>query len=378
MFVSIRSCVPAVLERQHELGAFLYMTKVFASAFTARRFLLGAAIIAALFTAPATAQIQGRVVDRSEQAVAGALVELWITSRRAAGARTDQHGRFELPSGPVEGQLMLTVRRIGMATQTVPLSSRDTTLLVTIEVQALALQPVTVAASAGRLCPRREEPQARALWSRMRTRYWQPGADSVFVFGFMEIRAGTGERTDVYEPEAGRTSAGWTTGALVIAYPEYMAHSGYALPAAGGVGERTAHWSYRALDDGMMQDFTGDYFGAVHTFSLLSQGAEETTIAFCPRDRLGRRGQIQGTLVLRADTTLSHARWTFHTPNPSEDAGGEASYHPPDPAFGRALLARETAYWRKSGPRAYYFEAKSFAGWRRWDRTSARRAAVQP
>ena len=353
------------------------MTKVPPGGLTARSVLVFAAIIAVLGPNPAAAQVRGLVVDRSDRPVADALVELWVTSRRAAGAQTDERGRFEVPSGPAEGRLMLTVRRLGLSTQTIHLTSRDTTLLVTMEVQAVALQPVTVETSAGRLCPRREEPHARQLWARMRSRYWQPGADSVFVFGFMEIRSGTGEKSDAYDPEAGRTSAGWTTGALVVAHPEFMAQSGYALDAAGGAGERTAFWTYRALDDGMMQDFTGEYFGAQHTFFILGQSADQTTSAFCPRDRLRRPGQIQGTLVVRSDTTLSHARWTFQTPDPKEDAGGEASYLPPNPAFGRALLVGETAFWRKSGA-AYYFEAKAFAGWRRWFREPAGQTTVQP
>lgn len=354
---------PALAEHP---GAILYMTKSITNGRRGRAFLWAAALAAALGAAPAGAQVRGLVVDRSDRPVADALVELWASSRRASGTRTDDEGRFEIGGGPAEGQLMLTVRRLGLATQTVPLASRDTTLRVVMDVQAVSLRPLTVETAAGRLCPRREEPRARDLWTRMRSRYWQPGADSVYAFGFLELRSGTGERTEAYEPDAGRTSAGWTTGPLIVAHPELMAHSGYALSAAGGAGERTAFWSYRALDDGAMQDFTGDYFGSAHTFSILSQSGGETTIAFCPRERLRQAGQIQGTLTLRSDTSLSNARWRFQTPRPDEDAGGEASYLPPAPALGRALLAQETVFWRRSGPRGYYYEAKAFTGWRRW------------
>lgn len=354
------------------------MTNPFAGGRAARWFLRIAPIATALCAAPAAAQIRGVVVDRSERPVPDALVELWASSRHASATRTDDHGRFEIPAGPEQHQLTLTVRRLGFATQTLQLSSRDTTLRAVLEPRPVSLQPLTVETPARRLCPLREEPRAREIWTRMQSRYWQPGADSVFVFGFMELRSGTGEMDDAFDPEAGRTGAGWTTGALIVAHPELMARSGYAADAAGGVGERTAFWSYRALDDGMMQDFTGDYFGSVHNFSIISQNAGQTIVAFCPRDRLRHTGQIQGTLTLRADTTLGTARWSFRTPHPSEDAGGEASYLPPDQAFGRALLVRESVFWRKSGPHFYYFEAKSFSGWRRWHPESARRAAIQP
>lgn len=344
------------------------MTKASAGGCPARWLLWIAPIAAALCAVPAAAQVRGLVVDRSERPVTDALVELWASSRHAAATRTDTQGRFEIPAGPEQQPLMLTVRRLGFATQTLELTSRDTTLRVVLELKPVSLQPLTVETSAGRLCPRREESRARELWTRMRSRYWQPDRDSVFVFAFVETRSGTGEKSDAYDPDAGRTAAGWTTGTVIVAHPEFMAHSGYAQDAAGGVGERTAFWSYRALDDGAMQDFTGEYFGSAHTFSIISQSAESITIAFCPRGRLGNTGQIQGTLTLRADTTLSNARWSFRTPHPSEDAGGEATYLPPDPALRRVLLARETAFWRKSGPRFYYFEAQSFSGWRRWVR----------
>lgn len=336
------------------------------------------AILAALAPLPVAAQVRGWVVDAG-RAVPGAVVELWVDARLAAGTQTDADGWFVLDAKAEDG-MMLTVRRLGLQTRTIRLSAEDAVLLVLMHVQPVVLQPVSVAATRRRTCPNREDPRARALWERMRGRYWQPGADSVFVFGFMEFRRGTGQKADAWDPAAGRTSAGWTTGALVIAHPELMALSGYADDAAGGAGERTASWSYRALDQGTIQDFTGDYFGAAHTFSILHQAAGETTIAFCPRGRMGRTGQIEGTLVLAADTTLQRAQWSFRTPQPDEDAGGEASYYPPDPALGRALLVRESIFWRKTNPPRYYFEGHRFSGWQRWtlDRPITRPEQARP
>jgi hypothetical protein len=324
---------------------------------------LFAAILATLASLPAAAQVRGRVVDAADRPVPGAVVEVWMDARLAAGTQTDADGRFVLDVRAEGG--MLTVRRLGLRTRTMRLAA-DTALVVRMAVQPVVLRPVSVAATRRRTCPNREDPRARTLWERMRGRYWQPDQDSVFVFAFMEFRGGTGQKADAWDPAAGRTSAGWTTGPLVIAHPESMPFSGYATDAAGGAGERTASWSYRALDQGAIQDFTGDYFGSAHTFSLLHQAAGETTIAFCPRGRMERTGQIEGTLVLAADTTLQRAQWSFRTPHPDEDAGGEASYDPPDPALGRALLVRESIFWRKTNPPRYYFEGHRFSGWQRW------------
>lgn len=332
------------------------------------RWIILAGIVAATLAFPASAQVRGRVVDSSDRPVAGAVVEMWVGSRHSAGAETDARGGFVIAAAPPEGGAMLTVRRLGLQTRTMHVTPADTALLVTMHVQPVVLQPLSVTATRGRPCPHREDPRARALWERMRGRYWQPGADTVFVFGFVETRSGVGEKADAYDPRAGRVGTGWTTGALVVAHPALMARSGYATSAAGGVGERTAHWAYRHLDGGAMQDFTGDYFGAAHTFSLVHQAAGRTTVAFCPRERMGRTGQVEGTLVLDADTTLHVARWTFRTPRPDEDAGGEATFYPPDAALGFALLARETVFWRRTNPPRYYFEAQSFSGWQRWTR----------
>jgi hypothetical protein len=334
-------------------------------------------LVAFLAAAPTSAQVvRGRVVDASDRMVADALVELWAGFGRVGGMRTDDEGLFEISAALADERLTLTVRRIGLGTRTVHLASANTPLVVRMEVQAVALRPLAVASTARRMCPNREEPRARALWERMRGRYWQPGADSVFVFAFMEIRSGDGTREEAYRPDAGRVGTGWTNGALVEAHLAFMPRSGYATSATGGAGERTAHWDYRALDGGSMQDFTGEYFGAAHTFAILGTGAEGTTIGFCPRERMGMTGQIEGTLTIRADTTLEAARWRFRTPRPDEDAGGEASYEPPDPALGRALLARETVFWRKTTLGRYYFEAKAFTGWRTYDpRTGAPRPA---
>ena len=323
------------------------------------------AMLAGILATPAAAQVRGRVVDASGRPVGDAVVELWASTRAAGAARTDDGGRFEIAAAPAEPGLVLTLRRVGLRTRTIHLASADTALEVRMDVQPVVLAPLSVLSTRRRTCPNREDPRARALWERMRSRYWQPGADTPSVFGFMEFRSGVGEQVDAYRPEAGSVVAGWTTGPLVIAHPWLMARSGYASRANGGAGERTASWSYRALDGGAMQDFTGEHFGAVHTFSIVTLDAEGMTIAFCPRERPGRTGQLAGTLGLDADTTLGWARWSFRTPHPDEDAGGEASYHPPDPALGRALLARETLFWRRTNPPRYYFESHHFTGWRR-------------
>ncbi|HWK90088.1 MAG TPA: carboxypeptidase regulatory-like domain-containing protein [Longimicrobium sp.] len=321
------------------------------------------AILLGLAPLPAAAQVRGVVVDAQERPLPRVIVELWDGDARTAATETDERGRFGLGGGAGPGPFMLTARRVGLRTQAVQVTSTDTALVLRMEARPVALAPLTVAAAPRRICPNREDPAARALWERMRGRYWQPTMDSVFVFSFMETRSGVAAKADVDRPEVGRTRTGWTTSSLVHANPRFMHLSGYATRASGGAGERTAFWHYRALDQGGIQDFTGEYFGAVHTFSIVDHDPARPVIGFCPRGRPRDTGQIEGALVLRPDTTLGEARWTFRTPRPDEDAGGEASYYPPNPGLGNALLARESLFWRKTNPPHYYFESHAFTAW---------------
>ena len=98
--------------------------------------------------------------------------------------------------------------------------------------------------------------------------------------------------------------------------------------------------------------------------SAVSAG-RETVLVFCPRERMQRTGQIEGTLRLDSAMNLVQAQWRFRTPRPDEDAGGEATYEPPSSEMGRALLVRESWFWRKTNGGRYYFESKVFTGWRR-------------
>lgn len=316
-----------------------------------------------LLAVPAGGQVGGVVVDGADRPVADARVQLWAGPAELAEVETDGAGRFRFGAAPAEGRTMLSVRRLGFRPLAVEVAPGDTALVLRLEVRPLALAPVRVASAGRRLCPNREDPAARALWEAMRSRYRRPGAASVRLFAFMEARSGVGEKADAFRADAGRMRPGWTEGSPVTE-PPWMERSGYATPANGGAGERTASWDYRALDQGAIQDFTGDHFGSAHLLSVAGSSAEGTVVAFCPRGRMGNTGQVLGTLVIGPDRALRSAAWSFRTPRPDEDAGGEASYFPPDPALGSALLTREGVFWRRTNGGRYYFEARSYSGWR--------------
>lgn len=325
------------------------------------RAVVPAAMLLVATTRPIASQVRGVVVDGSRQPVAGATVELWVAQRRAAAAESSADGAFELAATQVHGPMTVSIRRLGFRTKTIDVVNPDTTLFIQMEIQPLALAPLVVESSTRQICPNREEPRARALWERMRSRYWQEHMDTLVVFALVEFRTGMGSRT---ETDHLRTAVGWTQGPIAASVSRYLPRSGYAEAVSSSLGERYASWMYRSLDDGGKQDFTQAYFGSQHTLSIVHASPSRTVIGFCPRQQLGQTGQIDGTLVIGADTTLKEARWNFRTRRPVEDAGGQAAYYPPDPRMGSALLAEESSYWRRTANGADYVENRTYTGWR--------------
>jgi hypothetical protein len=332
------------------------------------------ALMLAIGLAPGLhAQVQGRIVDDAARPIAGATVEVWAARERVSGAQSDAGGAFTLGRPAAEGALTLTVRRIGFRTRMIDLATGDTALLVRMEAAPVTLASVTATARR-RICPHRDDPRARAAWERMRSRYWQEGADSLHVFGLMEMQRDTVARADVGKP--GRTSIGWTQGSLPWGADPFLPRQGYAFRIGSSVGDRETFWSYMHLDAGTAQHFTQTMFARMHTLAFVPGAAGETVIGFCPRERLGEKGQIEGTLTLRPDNTLANAQWVFRTREPVEDAGGEASYLPPDPHFHSILLAETTLFWRKIPRGEYYVEHERYSGYRFLDGSFTPRAVA--
>lgn len=336
--------------------------------------LLCLALMLAIGSTPGLhAQVQGRIVDDAARPIAGATVELWAARERVSGAESDAIGAFTLGRPAAEGALTLTVRRIGYRTRVLHLPSADTTLLVSMVLAPVTLAPVTATARR-RICPHRDDPRARAAWERMRSRYWQEGADSLRVFGLMEMHRDTVARADIGRP--GRTVIGWELGALPWGADPFLPIQGYAFRNGASTGDRATFWSYMHLDAGTAQHFTQTMFARMHTLAFVPGAAGEMVIGFCPRERLGEKGQIEGTLTLRPDNTLAHAQWGFRTRDPVEDAGGEASYLPPDPHFHSILLAETTLFWRKIPRGEYYVEHERYSGFRFLDGSFSPRAVA--
>lgn len=144
-----------------------------------------------------------------------------------------------------------------------------------------------------------------------------------------------------------------------------IATEGYAHGVTSSVGEAYAAWRYAPLGSHYATHFLEDLFGQAHALSVASEAEDEVVLRFCPRDRSGRRSQIEGTLVLASDATLLQATWKYRTPKPREDAGGGVDFAPPAANFRTPLLLPATSlYWRRTTGGKYYQRWEKYPEWR--------------
>jgi hypothetical protein len=318
--------------------------------------------LALLHAAPAAAQVAGRVVDPGGVPLADAAVELWNEQRQLAAARTGADGSFSFSREHSAGATALAAHRLGYGAAHQRVAPPATGLRVGLTARPLALDGMVVTAIP-KPCPNREEPEARALWSALYRRYAHD-RDTLSMSVYAMLATGTGPLREVTTGELDGRARWWSgvpsatrrqgiheTSPYPYAYPYYFD----ARPAF-------ARWAYRELHGTESAHFIEESFGGRHTLSILARREGETVVAFCPRGRDGWKGAtVEGTLTIRGDTSLAQVSWTFRTPPPRENAGGEVVFVPR--SSGRSPLLPATGYyWRQLlGRRPSYYQE-----WRRY------------
>jgi hypothetical protein len=325
------------------------------------------ALLLAAAAPPAHAQLAGVVADRAGAALPGTAVELWTAQSRAAVRATDAAGRFAFTADEARGASGLLVRHPGFRTARLQLAGRSGEVAVRLEPEPVALAGVTGRAAPRRLCPNREDPQARALWSAAAARY----SDALDSLGVGSLWGSSDERTVDSERDVGPvaasafmrggvgSSARWRT-----TWPAERA--GYAVRLHGEVPyAQFGAWLYPL--DVLPAHFRSAAFGALHTLSVEARDSAEVELAFCPRgDALRGKPRLQGLLrVSTRDTLFVDAHYEFRTPEPDERAGGEIVYAPAVAPDGRPLPVPATElFWRRpAGSRRFYQRYVEYLGW---------------
>ncbi len=326
------------------------------------------ALVLLLFVLPssATAQVSGRVIDEEGAPVTGATVELWSSTARLGAVLSGHGGGFSFPADAADDAVGVLAYRIGMNAAQVAIGAGGSELVLRLSSSAIALDPVMVTASRPtRLCPNRDDPAARTMWDAARSRYGgPPGAHQVHIV-FEELtgevpRAGIGSAGE--EPfrrgsQSTRLSfgRGWND----------RVHCGYGCRIEQSFDPAYALWRYLPLESHYTNHFLTDYFGERHTFSLAPHGGDESLLVFCSTEQ---RSRIRADGTLRfSDGALVEARWSFRTPRPAEEAGGEVLFVP-TAAFSEdvLLLPARGLFWRRihgTGDR-YFQRITRFGEWR--------------
>lgn len=320
----------------------------------------------------AAAQVEGTVRGPGGAPLPGAAVEVWGGGERLASTVSDGQGRFRFPRERAEGVDRLTVRLVGHAPLAMRARPGGPALHLVLRELPVALPELAVRA-ARRHCPNRETPAARAVWAAAAARYSRETERRGFDALRLRVEeTRSGEEVGRFAEERMRRGRIWSgdhPGRLRL--DSIVEASGYARPLDW---RRPGYqppdpvflaWRYPFLQARDAHHFVSEAFGRLHTFSVISQDAQETVLMFCPRAR-SARPSVEGTLVVGADTTFSSATWAFRTPSPDEQAGGEVTFgsvrvegdeHP-------HLVATQGIFWRRlAGSRRFFQQAEVFPVW---------------
>jgi hypothetical protein len=317
----------------------------------------------ALLPSPTAAQLSGTVVDISGIPLEGVTVEAWGEAQRLATRITDPTGAFRFPPGIATRTTALYAHRLGYRGVRLELDPGTLEPVeIRLDAEAIPLPAVDVVA-VREFCPREDESAARALWNAARARYLQ-GLDSMGVATYLASsrEVVSRDRLTGSAPQGAALDQRGSSFLLRVSWARRIEREGYAYPVRRPTAEGALDsWVYAPLEADLAPHFADPLFGRLHTLSIFSEDGSGWRIAFCPRDP--RRPSIQGTLHLAADTSLVSADWLFRTPEPSEEAGGQAFFAPVGSRVARFLLPSEGLSWRKAPDGGFARSHERFEGW---------------
>ena len=323
------------------------------------------------------AQVRGIATDATARPLPGVLVELWDHQQRLAGQVTDATGHFSL-SVSGTGPRAILARGIGLVPLRRDLAPADSVLTLVMQPQPVQVEAVTVQAQEVP-CTRRDDPRARGLWERAASRY------SVTLSAF-----GAKAHTFTYSASVAAESLGVIDTTRLRESISYGAYSlwgfqhrrqqergFYAFQMSGFTPPRFAQWQYPFIESVFAWHFADSTFAEWNRFALVSSSYGDTAIAFC--SQRGDRPYIKGVLRITPDTTLAGAEWTFVTPAPHEQAGGQVFFAPVDAqSIGQPLVPVAGLFWRRQVSGGVYQEWMEYRRWELCDSLSNCRAAVPP
>jgi hypothetical protein len=327
---------------------------------TTRSIIFAACLV--LWPGLAVAQVAGIVLDTGGEPVQGARVELWSEHRRVATTTTSLAGTFGFGAADTPEAGAISVSRIGFESVHRKIQPGTGEMRIVLVPVPLQLDGVSVEARARRQCPNREDPQARALWTRTAARYSR-ATDTVPIEALADQVAG---EVDDAEPGDVRPEDMAVTGAYVSGHPRRVdPRIGYGYALSRSIHPEFAAWSYMHLWSFDAPHFLDPSFGEHNTFSVLAPSSGSAVIVFCSR-RLNRGAVgIEGSLGVGPDGSFVSATWRFVEPRRREEAGGRTIFapHPGGPAR-PWLVPAQGFYWRREHGRSRVYRIlQNFHAW---------------
>lgn len=317
-----------------------------------------------LWPAFTVAQVVGVVVDTSGEPVQGARVNLWSEHRLLATTTTTLTGAFGFAAAESPEARAISVSRIGYETVNRPFRPGEGEMRIRLVPVALQLDGVSVAARAPRRCPNREDPQARALWTRTAARYSR-ATDTVNIEVLSDMVAGEVDEAELGDvrSEDMDVSGAYSNGYRRVVDPRI----GYGYALSVSIEPEFAAWSYMPLWSFGAPHFLDPSFGEYNTLSVLARSSGTTVIVFCSRGLSRAAVGIEGTLTIAADSSFASATWRFLAPRRREEAGGRTIFAPHPGGSSRPwLVPTQGFYWRREHGRSRVYRI-----WRNYDRWQA-------
>jgi hypothetical protein len=307
---------------------------------------LRAACLGAALAAPreAPAQLRGAVVDAQGQPVPDVRLELWAPLRQLEVQRSTAAGSFAFAREHADSATAVIASRLGYRTANVALGESGQPLTIRMTAEAVQLQEISIRVRSAAPCPNRDEPEARALWEAAAARY-DRSYERVGIVSTMMSTTDQVSRSRIGQVDEARLRpARRGTSALPRSIEP---RTGYGYRVEASIEPDFASWHYKELGSHQAQHFIDPSFGVYNSLSIRARSPEGVVLAFCSRSLDRQAVGIQGTLTLSPTNAIMEATWTFRTPRPEEEAGGEVTFVPRgDGNRPLWLVPAMSLYWR--------------------------------
>jgi hypothetical protein len=318
---------------------------------------------------PLAPLVQGRVLDDAGVPIASARVELRQSGRLITADRSDREGLFQLQTNEAwASDWLIRVERLGYAPEELAVPEDFGVIDISMTAAPLPLPGFEIFRDR-EICTREPQSEAREIWSIAAERH-AAGLDTVGVASYLRVQTDTlANRTDVGVGGDGAAAVSAIPGQrasaplLRLTWDRRVSREGYAFPVRRTDRDGSYDsWGYPPLEADFAPHFGSETFGERHNFLIEAAGSDGWVVHFCAREQ--SEPYLDGVLEIGPDTLIRRAEWSFHTPEPLEQAGGWVRFPPSEsPGASAPLLPTESVTWTALPDGRVVRRAQWYEGW---------------